>query len=139
MPFKSAEQPLCRWCAKPIRKSTVTVYVKQTPSVNDKPHLGFSRYAYADKMPATKQECQRLTNLHVVSVKRYQPVVNTGLNYGEKTGDSYIDQFGEWDGESYADPFFCSSACAQQMGYAACEKHSICTKRYQDAIKAKGA
>lgn len=139
MAFKSAERPLCRWCAKPIRKHTITVYVKQKPSEYDKPNLGFSRYAYTDKMPATKQECQRLTNLRIASVKRHQPIIGTGLNYDEKAGASYIDQFTEWDGESYADGFFCSGPCAQRMGYDACLRHDLATKRYIDAIKTKGA
>lgn len=120
--FKAKTQPHCRYCGKPIRKHVRTVYVhKASPSSTyNSATTEFSRTLVLDTLPATMQDCARLTNWHVVSVRKsYQ--------------GGGIGRFGEWDGESWIDEFFCSGSCAQGMGYAACRDHSLVTKAWRKA------
>lgn len=107
-------QPLCRYCGKPIRKSTRHNYVVRARQ----PHMtdnAFARYVVCDELPQTKAECQKLVNEQVVSVKRHYQV------------DKGIASFGTWDGESYVDKFFCNGDHARKFAYkcAAANKATI--------------
>lgn len=122
MAFKSTEQPLCRWCAKLIKKHTMTVHIAKEPASHHG-QSSFSRYVYPDVWPMTKADCQKLTNQNVVSVKRHH------------SDDGRISSFGEWDGESYDDQFFCSGPCARSMGYAACAGRDMASKAWIGAMR----
>lgn len=112
MTFKSPIQPLCRSCGTAIKKWTVTVYVKPEPTKFDHPHA-LSRYAYTPQRPVSVDDCRKLTNQQIVSVKRSHETLD-----GERTGKSWIDSFNEWDGETYDDEFFCTGRCARTFAYA---------------------
>ena len=134
--FKSKVQPLCRYCGKAIRKRTITVRLKPEPTGNEHPMEGFSRYIFVGSTyPRTKAECQRLTNHAISAVRRYQPIKGVGLDWDEKTGESYIEQFTEWDGESYNDEFFCTGECAKNFGYMIASTSNTVTKAYNEAIR----
>jgi hypothetical protein len=103
--------PLCRACGKPIRKRTIVLYVKPAQSKFDRP-ASWNRYIYGT--PADRTELQSLVNLisnnlTVVSVKRYTDHI---------TGEKQISGGSAWDGESYADPYFCNGTCSQRFAYA---------------------
>lgn len=120
MTFKSTTQPHCRYCGKPIRKHTRTVWINGgfLPG-NDSDS---SRHVVVDPPPRTAADCERLTNWQVLSVRR------------SRGGDT-ISRFSEWDGESYADEFFCTGTCAQAMGYAACRTHNLATQSWRKATQ----
>jgi hypothetical protein len=109
MTFKSATQPFCRTCGKPIRKYTRRVWIEKEEK-HRAPASSFSRYVVG--VARTREDCARLSSMQVVSVTRAHD-------------KEFILSFNEWDGESYADEFFCTSSCAAVMGYAACEKYNL--------------
>ena len=109
MTFKSAAQPSCLWCHKPIAKDTIR-HNMTTPA-----QWGQSFKQRFDAMPKTKADCQKLTNETVVSVE-YQ--YETDNNY-DQTGRRVIHSYSTWDGESYKDQFFCNGEHAKAFGYAA--------------------
>jgi hypothetical protein len=116
MPTKSDKPLYCRTCGKPIRKWTVTVYVRKEPSKYDH-EAAWIRHAYVgDNWPKSKADCQKLTNQQILSVS-YTPITKDGDVIGQR-----LSHFGEWDGESYIDQYFCSNTCAQNMGRAAAIK-----------------
>jgi len=147
MGFKSKTQPFCRQCGKPLRKVTTVAYIKAKPYDEryDRPGSG-SRTINVEKLPKTLAECRKLSNQHIVSVKRdrtreYQA---TGDDiYDQKmttkvTADRGIDQLTEWDGETYDDEFFCTTTCARAMAYAILKKEpGWGTKAYRDAVSMK--
>ncbi len=110
--------PLCRQCARPIRKDTTRVWLETKPG--DFHETRFSRHIVVDRYPTTIDECRRLTNRHVTAVR--------------KRTDGTIRSFFEWDGLSYADEFFCSSEHAQLFGRLAAVR-GLATKDYNEAIQ----
>lgn len=108
MIFKSATQPLCRCCGKPIRKHTRTVYVREKLSDNE---MKQDFWRYVEGVAHKKADLVKFTNYQIVSVSRL---------YNDK---SRIGSFGEWDRESYVDEFFCSGTCAMTFAYAVAVKY----------------
>lgn len=89
--------PRCIWCAKAIAKHTEThwfgsgpVQHRQDPSHN---HV---------EVITTKAEAQRLVNGAVVSVSRWR---------------EHVAAVGVWDGETYADRYFCGGRCRNAYAY----------------------
>lgn len=120
--FKSPSQPFCVCCTKPIRKHTVTHWLRTDPA-----HVGhssdFIKHVYVPELPRSKEEAQRLTNGKIVAVRR-----------GRDAGT--ISQFNTWDGESYVDQFFCTGTCARDFGYI-CARGGKVTKRYNEFLEAR--
>src|SRR5687767_804503 len=102
MPYKSKVRPLCRYCGKPIAKSTVTVYVERTPLPYHR-DSAWSRYVYAEQRPTSIEECRKLISAaeDIISVRYWS---------------SAIERFNVWDRESYVDKHFCSTKCAALFG-----------------------
>lgn len=125
--FKSKTQPLCRCCGKAIKKRTVAFIVDKHPPGPNVHHTNseFWRHVYSDPLPKTKADCQRLTNLEVVSLRKHN-------------GD--VVHFGAWDGESYDDEFFCTGGCAQRWGYVMAELYpNRVSKSYNEALALREA
>lgn len=113
MAFRSQVQPLCRRCAKPIKKSIVTHYFGQGGIDSD----GIRHHHEA---VFTKAEAKRYLNDQIVSVR-----------YGYQ-GSIIV---GTWDGESYVDEFFCVQRCAVEFAYAAVRHQSgLAMPAYHEAI-----
>lgn len=118
MPFASQLQPLCRYCAKPIKKYVVTHYFG---------HSAQHQHDFAKYHPeraTTKAEAQRFVNGQIVSIRKgYDGNVTAGV----------------WDGESYQDEFFCTGEHARFFAYAAV-RHStgLAMPCYHEAITARG-
>jgi hypothetical protein len=107
--FKSAKQPHCLWCHRPIAKHT-TWHNPVTPAQWQQSFKqGFETAA------KTMADCQKLSNEKVVSVK-YQ--YETDDNY-DQTGRRVVHSYSTWDGESYKDQFFCNGDHAKAYAYAA--------------------
>lgn len=126
--FKSPKQPFCRCCGKPIGKRTITLYVTPEPTQYDRAEW-WNRYLYG--APATKAELQGLLNrvsnsLCVVSVKK-----SSGDCIGETDSDLIVGGTA-WDGESYADEFFCTNRCAIDLARLLA-RQGHCTKAYNMA------
>lgn len=122
MPFKSRAQPRCRYCGTPIRKHVRTVwFVRPDQGGSDSDFVRYVRLAPGE-WPKTLAECQRLTNWKVVSVRR---------GMGET-----ISRFGEWDGESWSDEFFCNGGHAARMGYLLCRQYGYGTDKWRKATGA---
>ncbi len=92
MAFKSATQPLCRYCGAPIAKQTTSVVF---PYGTD----GKSR-------PVDREAAQRVINERIIS-----------LRYTGSPGDSdrRVFSVNVWDGESYEDEFFCKLIHAEHF------------------------
>lgn len=125
MTFKSPSQPFCRTCGTPIRRQTRTVWIENDPGAMMSDSK-FTRKILCDPPPADIHACQALTNWKVTSVRRSQ----------HKAGRP-IWAFNEWDGESYADEFFCKNDCAIAMGMAAASTGSASAKWRAAVEKAK--
>jgi hypothetical protein len=122
MVYKAETQPYCRVCGKAIAKHVVTVWIEKADA--DRTHhrdSWYSRHAYADNIKS-KADCQRLTNHKVVSVHYWKEDVR---------------RFGEWDGESYVDEYFCNGAHARDFAYMAAREYP--GLRTQDAANAEKA
>lgn len=65
------------------------------------------------------------SNWKIVSVSR-----------NKYAGDKIVS-FGEWDGESYVDEFFCTGRCARHFGYA-CAIDGMTTHKYREAVAKQG-
>ncbi len=106
-------RPLCRCCAKPIKKRT---------RLHTFGHANPQRHSWCTEhteKPTTRQEVQRLTNQQVVSIRRHN-----GFVYSAST----------WDGETYMDPFFCTDSCGRAFGRMAAEHFpDLQTQAYADA------
>lgn len=98
--------PLCRYCGGPIKKTTRTVYLRDRPLQSHERESVYSRYIVVEKLPATIDECRKLTNHQVVSVKRHHDAERNAITF-----------FSEWDGESYEDKFFCNGDHAKRFAY----------------------
>lgn len=122
-------QPHCRWCGKPIPKHGTIVYVKEERNKHDTA-LGRCIYIGKGKRLRSKAECVPFTNQTILSVRYSEE--REGYD-GLVTG-RYVYSFTEWDGETYADRFFCNGDHAKEMGYAAAEK-GWSTKSYREKEK----
>lgn len=128
--FKSAAQPLCRCCAKPIGKHTILVWVHEKPTAYHR-HSTWCRYVYGDLR--NKADCQRHTNQQVLSISYTEDTKD-----GEPIpGTRRVRRFNEWDGETYTHPFFCSGSCAQAFGLLAAQHTKLMTQAYADAISTR--
>lgn len=146
MKFKSKTQPLCRYCGKPIAKhtETVSVHEKQPKTTYEEPEVvqvdgkwertgktvtrNYAMGRYLVGSFQTKAQVQRLLNETIVSVQYNRP-----MRDGEPTGHKYIDKVTVWDGESYADEFYCTGEHAKAMGYAAARAGKA-TADYNEAL-----
>lgn len=115
--IKSATQPLCRYCGAAIKKHTVTVYIKAEQGEHDRSYEGFNRYAYTTEKITSKDQCKKLTNYTVASVRWHRDKGTHYDNYTRHPENDHIDLFTEWDGESYVDQFFCNGDHAKQFAY----------------------
>lgn len=134
--FKSSTQPLCRYCAAPIRKHAITVYVRRSQGEHDRPYEGFSRYAYTAEPLKSKAECQRVTNNKVLSVSWSR---GSTANYEPDPAKDEITSFTEWDGESYSDQFFCKGEHAKDFGYSLARSTTFAMKEYHEAMAKRAA
>jgi hypothetical protein len=113
--FKSDTQPLCRCCGKPIKKTTVKHYIRDTEPAH--------RHGESFII-----DCQRRVNDKVVSVSRG----------GSWSTDKSIRDFTTWDGESYDNKHFCTGACATRWGYIMAEAYpDVVSKAYNAAMAEK--
>lgn len=114
--------PLCRFCGGPIAKRTRRVWLHADQEKRDTlEHVDRVRHQRVAELPRTRAECRTLTNQHLTSVSRARD-------------PQYIDQFTEWDGASYRDPFFCKVDHATRFGYAAA-KNGQAMPHYNEAIR----
>lgn len=127
---KSATQPLCHWCGKPLRKWTHDHDVPKELTIR------------------TKAEAQKLTNQTVVSLKYWETPPEQdydGLRFTpeEKLAKGrHVYRYATWDGESYRAVcgFFCSNNCAMDLGNAATQPpHNVVGKAYNDALRKRRA
>ena len=105
--------PRCLNCAKLLRKKTNIVIVSDTKNgVNSNRAYSAHRIVRSDTPLINRADCQRHTNMKVVSVS-YWPVAS-------KKG-RVVSSFGEWDGKSYlvVAGYFCTGTCAQVFGQVA--------------------
>lgn len=122
--------PLCLNCKRPIAKRTISYWIEPPREAKlaqerfvmmggQKRSCGFdaavaakpegtierdhsSARIYTANLPRTKEDCKRLVNGEVVSIRR-------GV-----TGE-VVRSFGVWEGE-YVDQHFCSNGCAEKFG-----------------------
>lgn len=114
--FKSNKPPLCRYCGKPIKKWTISVYF-------DRPENKTGNYSiYRIESPKSLKETQRLFNEKVVSVR-----------YHGEGNDRSVWTATLWDGESYEDEFFCNGEDAKRFAYVMARAGHR-TKSHQNAV-----
>ena len=116
--FKSAIQPLCRACGKPIAKRTSGVLFGCT-------HV--STFYYRTEKPLSIAVVRTFFNEQVVSVSWRKD------SQGNKL---YIDGATIWDGETYEDEYFHSNVCAVHLARA-CASAGRALTPYNDAIEAR--
>lgn len=128
----NVQQPLCRYCGKKIAKRTRTVIFGQTRYRPDDDHTIFR-----EEKPASKAEAQRVLNQEVVSVRWYRtvPLRDDWSRDPRDPGHDFIEQATTWDGESYADSFFCNGEHAKRFAYVMA-KAGHATQAYQEAVEA---
>jgi hypothetical protein len=109
MIYKSQTPPLCRFCKRPIDKHTSRVYLRE--KVDPQYNKGVPSFIrYVEGIAHCRDDCKLYTNKQVVS-----------LDYDRSHVPSRVHSFGEWDGESYIHPHFCTGNCAKQFAYAVAE------------------
>lgn len=113
--------PLCRYCGQPIPKRTQHIWVRDADRLMDG---GPTKYVLGPLY--TKADCQRHSNHQVVSVSYRTP------GAPPDGGRRRVSHFTVWDGESYADEFFCKGACAQLFGRLMA-RGGHCTTLYTEA------
>lgn len=110
---------ICIVCGRRIARRTETLYFRapqeyqpakprswggEYPAQEAKPDgLREGNSLYLTDRPRTRVEAQRYVNGEIVSSKRRGEFLYS-VNY--------------WDGESYADKYFCTNHCAMRQGYA---------------------
>jgi hypothetical protein len=113
MSFKSAKQPLCRYCGKKIPKYTQTYYC-----YDEEPRREVVNHRTGGVMKVfvpnhivgrffSKADVQVATNLIITSVK-----------YSTHEKPKPVYSFSAWDGETYVDQYFCNGEHARNFGYA---------------------
>jgi hypothetical protein len=91
------------YCGKPIAKFTDIVWVRREGDG----HAGLDRHVFGPLY--SKAQCQAKVNEVVVSVSYW--------NKREGEAKPRVAHFGIWDGESWADEFFCSGPCCRKAAY----------------------
>jgi hypothetical protein len=120
MNYKNPLQPLCHHCGKPIAKLTRSTVLKSEYNLATK---------YQDVVEGplySKADCQHKSNQQVVSVSYSTPKGVPGVR-------RKIHSFTTWDGESWADEFFCNGTCAIRFAYVMA-RAGTCTNSYNEAI-----
>lgn len=125
--FNSDTQPLCRYCGKGIAKHIRFVWIEHEAKPHHKANTHW-RHVVAPEGLRTKADCQPHTNGTVVSVQR-------AMN------PEFIRSFGEWDGQSWKDQFFCNGSHAQRFAYFAASQGGMrfMPKDYVDASNARAS
>lgn len=123
---KSAIQPLCRFCGKPIRKWTTAVQFGR--EADGRPGIRSQYFAQRPEYPHSKEEAQKLVNEKIVSTRWERGY------WAEKHGQPYIDQVTVWDGESYMDLYFCTGEHAKEFAYAVAARNDMAMQAYWDAL-----
>jgi hypothetical protein len=121
----------CRYCAKPIPKRTQTTFFGSSQKTSSS-----KWWSYREEMPCNKDEAQALLDQPIVSVKwfRTEPPKDGYVRGSYDPGFDYISQVTTWDGESYADKYFCKGFCAQNLGYMAA-RQNLATDDYNNAVE----
>jgi len=118
-------RPLCRVCGKLIAKRTDWLRFGCAP-------IEVEKRRGRGERPADKAEAQRYVNGEITKVEystlAHEDAPDRPLKPWEQQADSravraievprYVSSVTFWDGESYADPDFCSGTCAQAFGRA---------------------
>lgn len=118
----------CRYCGKPTPKRTVTHWFGR----DNEGHPSDYWISHKER-PRSKSEVQRLVNGQIVSVRW-----SRGEEYGAKqAGFDFITRASVWDGESYADKFFCNGDHAKRFGYAMARIGDYGTRDYYEALALK--
>jgi hypothetical protein len=125
--MEQAAPPLCRWCGHPIAKRTTRVHIVPVLGPNHRDSMFWRYVAVGDNWPKTKADCQKLTNHTVVRVGYTTLYDDNGEPAGKR-----LTEFGEWDGESYQNKYFCNGEHAKEMGNAAAAK-GWSTIQYREA------
>lgn len=118
MKYRSETQPLCRGCGKPIPKWTDHVWVRNPDSIQNR---ATSRHVMGPLH--SRDDCQRLVNERVVSVRYWGAGDNRHVSY-----------FSVWDGESWADEFFCGGPCRDRLAYGAARAGQVMPE-YNEAMR----
>lgn len=142
-------RPLCRYCGKPIAKRTDYVYFGCAP------HEAENDPSRRVEQPHTRAEAQRLVNMEIIAVRWGTTARETGgtdmtVIMGTQIGSGrpmsrtkkvprFIERVSVWDGESYADQFFCGTDHAARFGYACAHEGSLSVKAYRDALARQGS
>lgn len=118
------EQPLCRYCAREIPKSTTMIYCMAPDK--EETYSATTSINRVFVLPKNMEEVRKLTNYRIVSVSR---------SYDK----AHIDSFNVWDGETYKDDLFCTVNCAANFGrlMAGPKGGNNSTVKYAEAIKAR--
>lgn len=124
------KQPHCRYCGAKLRKATTTIFFVEKLSDFHNRENARENYStrYVVGHPTTKAEAQRLLNQPIVSVR------HTSDPWAHKPEDVYVAQVSTWDGESYADEFFCNGKHAQAFAYVMARAGQA-TRAYNNAIQ----
>lgn len=115
MGYVSEAQPLCRLCAKGIKKVTHAHYFGERTAQT------FDYSTHHVEQPKSKAEVQRLLNGTVVSIRR------------DRINPEFVWHASTWDGVSWVDEFFCNADHARQFGYAAA-RGGQAMAAYHDAL-----
>jgi hypothetical protein len=113
-------RPHCRNCGKPIRRRGRTVYIVdqiKPDQIDDRS----KRYVVGSARGLA--DLERFTKMHILSVKpAYQK-------------RDQIASFTEWDGVTFADPYFCTNNCAHEFAYWVMRTNpNMATHAYRDAV-----
>lgn len=113
MAWKSATQPLCRFCGKAIAKDTERLRFSSE-------YRMAGEDARRDIKPRSKTEAQRHVNGKIVSVQSAIKRKSDDRNHADYdvTERDYISAVTVWDGESYVDPYFCNGDHARRFAYS---------------------
>lgn len=123
MVYKSATQPLCRYCGKPIAKYTTSAYFGVGPVSST-----------IREFPRDKAEAQRFVNGRIIAVKYWRG----GDNFVRATGfpdHDFVSAASLWDGESYVDEFFCTQNDARRFAYLFAREGKVTTAYNKAAMK----
>lgn len=125
MTFKSSTQPFCRCCGKAIRKyTTVISFGHEQPRRED-------FWESRTERPRDRKAAAAFTNQQIVSLSWCS-------EYAAEKYGRYINKVTIWDGESYAEEFFCTNRCAQALAHSVA-KQGFSTKAYRDALEPQTA
>jgi hypothetical protein len=121
MLHRSSTLPLCRYCAKPIPRHTMTHFFQCSQSSGSRE--GWIQYR--TEAPENRAAVERLFNDRVIQIR--------------KRPDGSIYRASTWDGESYIDAYFCKDECARFLGRLFARDRGAATQDYADAMAARSA